>query len=318
MATVSSISPTIGPDEGGTQVTITGSGFSGGTPPDVRFGGVRAQDVVVQSDTEITCTVPMSISVSPGTVPASSSVEVTITGAEFSSGDGFSVGGVTATGVTVVDDTTLTGTVATGSDEGKADVVVTRGSDTFTYVDGIELSNVFPMSFWENRWGTNIGALEVLVVDASGNVLSTAWQDSGGLGDNTWVERAFDYLNPGSTHRVVWHMVVSGDNFEADYAVDNITLNGVNYSFDTDNDNFLTSSGINAGDSVTAFNNSVAVPTATDAVEGRWNRETGSTVSSGTGPSAAQNGTHYVYTESSSPNAVDGMNFWLFSPEITP
>ena len=51
---VSSISPTSGPV--GTQVTITGTGFTGATK--VTFGGVKATSYTVDSGTEITATAP--------------------------------------------------------------------------------------------------------------------------------------------------------------------------------------------------------------------------------------------------------------------
>jgi hypothetical protein len=46
----------MGPTVGGTSVTITGSGFTGAT--EVDFGGVRATTMTVDSDSEITATIP--------------------------------------------------------------------------------------------------------------------------------------------------------------------------------------------------------------------------------------------------------------------
>jgi hypothetical protein len=53
---VSSVAPTSGPPAGGTAVTITGTGFTGATS--VRFAGQPATNVVVVSDTSITCKTP--------------------------------------------------------------------------------------------------------------------------------------------------------------------------------------------------------------------------------------------------------------------
>jgi hypothetical protein len=53
---VTTISPTSGDKDGGTPVTITGTGFTGTTS--VTFGGVLATSVIVLSDTEITCVAP--------------------------------------------------------------------------------------------------------------------------------------------------------------------------------------------------------------------------------------------------------------------
>jgi hypothetical protein len=56
--------------------------------------------------------------------------------------------------------------------------------------------------------------------------------------------------------------------------------------------------------------------TTTGASLSRWNRNSGSTPSSATGPAGAQSGSFYLYTETSTPN-FSNVNMWLFSPEIT-
>jgi hypothetical protein len=53
---ITNITPTFGPTAGGTNVTITGYNLSGASS--VRFGGVAATNVIVSSDTQITCTTP--------------------------------------------------------------------------------------------------------------------------------------------------------------------------------------------------------------------------------------------------------------------
>ena len=59
---VTGISPPSGPSAGGTQVTITGGGFTeaapGGNFARVSFGGVKATSVVINSDSQITATSP--------------------------------------------------------------------------------------------------------------------------------------------------------------------------------------------------------------------------------------------------------------------
>jgi hypothetical protein len=66
---VTSISPARGPIEGGTQVSITGTGLTGATS--VRVGGVEAGSFTVNSDTSITATT------AAGRAPGSSCVDVT-------------------------------------------------------------------------------------------------------------------------------------------------------------------------------------------------------------------------------------------------
>jgi subtilisin family serine protease len=69
--TVTNVDPDSGPPAGGGEVTITGTDFEGAT--DVTFGGVPATTFFVDSDTQITATVPQHVS---GTVQ----VQVTATG----------------------------------------------------------------------------------------------------------------------------------------------------------------------------------------------------------------------------------------------
>lgn len=54
--TVTAASPNIGSTQGGTNITLTGTNFTGATG--VTIGGVAATDVVVVSATSITCTTP--------------------------------------------------------------------------------------------------------------------------------------------------------------------------------------------------------------------------------------------------------------------
>ncbi|UCD84773.1 MAG: IPT/TIG domain-containing protein [Deltaproteobacteria bacterium] len=56
---ITSINPTTGPDEGGTEVVIEGSGFAGvGPVSSVTFDGVMVTGFTVESDTQITVTTP--------------------------------------------------------------------------------------------------------------------------------------------------------------------------------------------------------------------------------------------------------------------
>lgn len=62
-AVLTSMTPTEGPESGGTLVTLTGTGFTNAT--DVTFDGISATDVTVVSDTEITAVSPAHV---PSTV----------------------------------------------------------------------------------------------------------------------------------------------------------------------------------------------------------------------------------------------------------
>ncbi|GAA4187331.1 hypothetical protein GCM10022288_12170 [Gryllotalpicola kribbensis] len=171
--TASALSPDSGPVAGGTEVTITGTGFVPGETS-VTIGGttVPASDVTVSSDgTSLTFTtpagaagaadvtvttpggtadapqftyvpVPTASALSPDSGPVAGGTEVTITGTGFVPGEtSVTIGGTTvpASDVTVSSDgTSLTFTTPAGA-AGAADVTVTTPGGTadapqFTYV----------------------------------------------------------------------------------------------------------------------------------------------------------------------------------------
>jgi hypothetical protein len=172
------------------------------------------------------------------------------------------------------------------------------------------------MTFYENRFGATIGTIDVYVVDTSGVIQGSAiYSASGDLGVQTWFLRTPTSVGVSGTFRIAWHYV-SGASFTGDYAVDTVTIQGTTYNFDAGTDGFLTTSGINTASSSTALSSAIAPPTATSASLGRWNRDTGTTPSAGTGPAGAQSGLYYLYAETSAPNFAN-INMWLFSPEIT-
>jgi hypothetical protein len=168
--TVSSISPSAGTTNGGTGVTITGTGFQSGAT--VKLGGTSATGVTVQSGTSITATTPAHSagavnvvvtntdsqsgtltqgftynnpaptlsSISPNLGPPAGGTPVTISGTGFLSGATATLGGTPATGVTVVSSTSISA-IAPAHAAGSVNVVVTNSdgqsaalSGGFTYV----------------------------------------------------------------------------------------------------------------------------------------------------------------------------------------
>ncbi|MBB5035561.1 beta strand repeat-containing protein [Prosthecobacter vanneervenii] len=157
--TVSSISPAQGTSAGGTTVTVSGANFTGTTG--VTIGGVAATRIVVVNDSTLTCTTPAGSAGSPRSVvvttpngsnaenslftykealPTVSSVSppigasaggtsVTIYGTHFSGATGVTFGGLPATGITVVNDSTLTCTTPEGL-AGTTSVLVTAAAGT--------------------------------------------------------------------------------------------------------------------------------------------------------------------------------------------
>lgn len=163
------ISPARGSTLGGTLVTVTGTGFTGAGG--VTIGGVPATNVTVIDSTTLTCiappgsvgtvsvvvttvggtnadnslftyelTAPTVTEVSPDRGTSAGGTTITITGKSFTGTTGVTIGGVAATRLIFVNDTTLTCTTPVGSAGTVQNVVVTTpngpSTDTvsFTYV----------------------------------------------------------------------------------------------------------------------------------------------------------------------------------------
>ena len=160
--TISSISPPTGSVNGGTVVTISGTGFSSNAT--VKFGGVSATNVNVPNSTSITATAPAHAAgkvdvvvtnsdgqaatlaqgftfsipaptitnVSPATGSTIGGTAITITGTGFQSGATVTIGGVPATDVTFVSTTSITARTPLGpaTEQLNADVVVTNPDST--------------------------------------------------------------------------------------------------------------------------------------------------------------------------------------------
>jgi len=157
--TVTGIAPNAGPVAGGTQVTVTGTGFVSGTT--VLFGSTAAAatfvsgteltaispsgsgivDVTVKNGSGTSATgtadlftydpVPAVTAVSPKAGPAAGGTEVTITGSGFTAGTSVMFGGASVP-VTVNSSTSLT--VFSPSGTGAVDIVVTTPGGTSTTV----------------------------------------------------------------------------------------------------------------------------------------------------------------------------------------
>ena len=153
LPSIASVSPTSGPSSGGTAITITGTNFTGATS--VKVGGVAATSVVVASATSITAVTPAGTlgqqdvsvttplgsatavkaftyeipaptiaSLSPTSGTTLGGTTVTISGAHLTGATSVTFGGVAATNVVVVSDTSITA-VTPARTAGAKSVVVT-------------------------------------------------------------------------------------------------------------------------------------------------------------------------------------------------
>jgi IPT/TIG domain len=167
---VTGIDPASGPAAGGTQVTITGTGFTAGSSVD--FGTTASTTATVDSSTTITATsppgtgtvdvtvttaagtsadtaadqftylpatttIPTVTSIDPASGPAAGGTQVTITGTGFTAGSSVDFGTTASTTATVDSSTTITATSPPGT--GTVDVTVTTAAgtsagDQFTYL----------------------------------------------------------------------------------------------------------------------------------------------------------------------------------------
>ncbi|WP_336691434.1 IPTL-CTERM sorting domain-containing protein [Delftia acidovorans] len=179
--TVTSISPSSGPQTGGTTVTLTGTNLGGATA--VTFGSTAATGFTVNSATQITATSPAGTgtvdvrvttvggtsasstadqftyvaaptvaSISPSSGPQTGGTTVTLTGTNLGGATAVTFGGTAATGFTVNSATQITATSPAGT--GTVDVRVTTvggtsatsAADQYTYVPAPTVTAVSPAS----------------------------------------------------------------------------------------------------------------------------------------------------------------------------
>ena len=176
---ITSVTPTSGPTDGGTTVSIAGSGFQSGPTLAVTFGGVAATGVSYVSANLVNCTTPAHpavgavdvvltnpdattatlpggftytstnpaptvTAVNPASGPTTGGTNVTITGTNFVAGATVTFGGTAATGVTFGSATFLTCTTPAHT-AGAVDVVVTNpDAQTGTLAAGFTYTSTNP------------------------------------------------------------------------------------------------------------------------------------------------------------------------------
>jgi hypothetical protein len=187
---VTKVAPAEGPIAGGTEVVITGTGFTEGAK--VKVGTVEATEVEVESETEITAKTPAGSagkaevivtdskgtssggssftyvappkvsSVTPAEGTTAGGTVVKVKGTGFLAGSKVKVGSTEATEVKIVSETEVTAKTPAGS-AGKSEVIVTdsfgasTGGPSFTYIKPPTVTEITPAS------GTTVGGTAVTI-----------------------------------------------------------------------------------------------------------------------------------------------------------
>jgi hypothetical protein len=215
--TVTGVAPNGGPISGGTSVTVTGTNFASGAT--VSFGGTAATNVAVVGATRITATTPAHAAgpvtvvvtnpggqsgtlagaftygsgspaptvtgVSPDSGPAAGATSVQVAGTNFVSGATVSFGGTAATGVTVVNATTLSATTPAHA-SGAVNVVVTNpDGQSGMLANGFTYGSALPIAFVQVAAATPQKAVQTVSVtfpspQTAGNlnVIVVGWNDT--------------------------------------------------------------------------------------------------------------------------------------------
>jgi large repetitive protein len=192
---VTALSPTSGPEAGGTTVTLTGSNFTEASA--VTFGTAAAPQFTVESDTQITATapagtgtvdvsaitlggtsapssadefnytpIPFVVAVTPSSGPVSGGTSVTINGGHLADATSVSFGATPAADFVVDSDAQVAATAPAGTGVVDVTVTTTRGTsaisdgDRFTYVPAPVVTGVSPSSGAESggTWVTISGS----------------------------------------------------------------------------------------------------------------------------------------------------------------
>lgn len=313
------------------------------------------EDSMSISDTSLTPVVSITESTTSITENDGVGVTFTVTDTAHSTADTYYYS-VQGTGITASDfsDGTLTGSISMtpggggiqGTVNKQAIVENVAEGESFTFsartgsVSGTVRATSSPVSivdatastlavyldFYESRFGTDIGTINVYLVNASTGALvsSSLYSASGNLGTSAWNNRTTSTYNAtiGTSYRwAISHL--AGSSFRGDYAVDLVkyykggtlqwTENWVNTNGDVGQWIYGSTAG-STSSSTTAFSNSANVVLSTATGNGKWNIDSGSTPSGSTGPTGAFSGTYYAYTETSS---FFSQYHWLFSPSFT-
>jgi hypothetical protein len=196
---IGTLTPTTGPETGGTVVTITGANF--GNVTSVTFDGIPGTGLTIVSDTELRVTTPanapgdaavvvtspdgssdpgafryFAVTVvdgsDPGTGPTGGGTVVTITGQCFTGATAVLFGGVASPSFRVVSDTTILAVTPAASSAGAVTVSVvgagTCGTGSlpggFTYVPGAAAGGILPATGGDATGSSPLATLGLMLL----------------------------------------------------------------------------------------------------------------------------------------------------------
>lgn len=149
------------------------------------------------------------------------------------------------------------------------------------------------LNFQYHMYGAAMGTLDLEVsTDGGASFIGTAWSENGDQG-NQWNAATVD-LTPwtGQNDVVLRWVGTTGTSFTSDMAVDDIEIF----------EDASACTTINTYPYNEGFESGFGAWSQQGGDDFDWSRRSGSTPSVNTGPTAANSGSFYVYTESSSPN----------------
>lgn len=149
-------------------------------------------------------------------------------------------------------------------------------------------------------------------VGLSSSLLSVSGQN------NSWNQQTIDIsAYGGNTVRFVVKYT-SGTSFRGDFQIDDVTIDGTTYDFESNAIGWQTTRASSNGQTFSNYSTVTWYDVLTGTSSGRWNRDKSGTGSSGTGLTTDHTlGTtsgYYLYTEVTSRFNTD---FWLRGPEIS-
>lgn len=151
----------------------------------------------------------------------------------------------------------------------------------------------FPeLKFMYHMFGGDMGDLEV-EVSVGGGAWISVWTETGDQGD-VWLPATVDLsAYTSATDLRIRFNGVTGPNWASDIAIDDISIADVIYTCPTTSAIFPYNE---------SFENTIGdwVQSSDDDLD--WTILSGATASTGTGPTAANDGTYYIYVEASNPN----------------